>query len=192
MLLKILNLVYKNKIRPIIVPGRDITLVYIQRILLYGPLSTLINPSDIPVATMQYNMQDIQFTNPVTSIGDTSMKYLLELVALTLHKFNKERLTFSDQEIKEKLAIRDEKEKANIIAQYSKLTDEERAVELMNQRLGLGKYAVGGTKVIYSYDKEYYDIERQKRVDAGITEIPGSEIQEEGYEHNQHADDDYE
>ena len=185
-------LVYKNKIRPIIVPGRDITLVYIQRILLYGPLSTLINPSDIPVATMQYNMQDIQFTNPVTSIGDTSMKYLLELVALTLHKFNKERLTFSDQEIKEKLAIRDEKEKANIIAQYSKLTDEERAVELMNQRLGLGKYAVGGTKVIYSYDKEYYDIERQKRVDAGITEIPGSEIQEEGYEHNQHADDDYE
>ena len=182
-------LAYKNKIRPIIIPGQDITLVYIQRILLYGPLSTLINPSDIPT--------DNSFVNPVTTIGDTSMKYLLEIVALTLNKFNKERLTFSDNELKEKLAIRDEKERSNIIAQYSKLTDEERAVELMNQRLGLGKYAVGGTKVIYSYDKGYYDLERQKRMDAGITDFPGPEIEgfdivEEGYEHNQHADDDYE
>ena len=123
------------------------------------------------------------------------MKYLLEIVALTLNKFNKERLTFSDNELKEKLAIRDEKERSNIIAQYSKLTDEERAVELMNQRLGLGKYAVGGTKVIYSYDKGYYDLERQKRMDAGITDFPGPEIEgfdiiEEGYENNQHADDD--
>ena len=90
------------------------------------------------------------------------------------------------------MAIRDEKERSNIIAEYSKLTDEERAIELMNQRLGLGKYAVGGTKLIYAYDKDYYDLERQKRFAAGIIEFPGSEIQEEGYEHNQHGDDDYE
>ena len=91
-----------------------------------------------------------------------------------MNKFNKERLAFSDTELKEMIAIRDEKERSNIIAQYSKLTDEERAIELMNQRLGLGKYAVGGTKLIYAYDKDYYDLERQKRLAAGIIEFPGS------------------
>ena len=44
-------LAFKNKIRPLVVPGRDSTLVYIQRALLYGPLATLINPSEIPDGT---------------------------------------------------------------------------------------------------------------------------------------------
>ena len=101
-------------------------------------------------------------------------------------KCNDEKLTFSDKQLKEKIAIRDEKERYNIIAQYSKLSDEERAVELMNQRLGLGKYAVGGTKVIYAYNAEYYDLERQKRIEAGIVEFPGLNLEvEEGYDHNQ-------
>jgi hypothetical protein len=200
---------YKNKIRPIVVPGRETTLVYIQRTLLYGPLATLINPSEVPVGT--------EIKSPVKSVGDPSMKYLLEIVAITLNKFSKERLTFSDQQLKEMIAIRDEKERSNIIAEYSKLTDEERAVELMNQRLGLGKYAVGGTKLIYAYDKDYYDLERQKRLAAGIIDFPGSgsgemlppdgravdengfriytdgEMERDGgYDHNQHGDDDYE
>ena len=96
---------------------------------------------------------------------------------------HKEKLTFSDQQLKEIIAIRSEKERTNIIAEYSKLSDEERTIELMNQRLGLGKYAVGGTKLIYSYDKDYYDLEREKRIAAGIVEIPDVE---EGYDNIQH------
>jgi hypothetical protein len=93
----------------------------------------------------------------------------------------------------------------------------ERAVELMNKRLGLGKWAVGGTKLIYAYDKDYYDLERQKREAAGIIDFPGlgpdqmeafegrevdefgfpvygdAEFEREGgYNHNQHEDDDNE
>jgi hypothetical protein len=137
-------------------------------------LATLLNPSDIPKGT------DVK--SGVKSIGDPSMKYIMDIVSFTLNKFNKERLTFNDQQIKEIIAIRNEKERTNIIAEYSKLTDEERTVELMNQKLGLGKYAVGGTKLIYAYDKEYYDIERTKRLEAGIIEFPDSE---EGYDHNE-------
>jgi hypothetical protein len=33
---------------------------------------------------------------------------------------------------------------------------------------------VGGTKLIYAYDKDYYDLERQKRLAAGIIDFPGS------------------
>ncbi|NBY41447.1 MAG: hypothetical protein EBQ66_11340 [Flavobacteriia bacterium] len=145
---------FKNKIRPIVVPGREKSLVYIQRAMLYGPLATMINPSEIPPGT--------EIKSSVKSIGDPSMRFLLELVALTLNKYKRERISFNDQEIKELIAVRNEKERVNVIAEFNKLTDEERAVELMNKRLGLGKWAVGGTKLIYAYDKDYYDLERQR------------------------------
>ena len=200
---------FKNKIRPIIIPGHDKTLVYIQRTILYGPLATMINPSEIPVGTA--------ITSTVHSIGDPSMRFLLEIVALTLRKFKSEKLSFNDREIKELIAIRNEKERVNVIAEFDKLSDEERGIELINKRLGLGKWAVGGTKLIYAYDKDYYDLERQKREAAGIIEFPGlgpdqivsldgrpiditgfpiisdTEFEKEGgYNHNQHGDDDHE
>jgi hypothetical protein len=200
---------FKNKIRPIVVPGREITLVYIQRAMLYGPLATMINPSEIPQGT--------EIKSPIKSIGDPSMRFISDLIALTLNKYRNERLTFNDQEIKELIAIRNEKERVNVIAEFNKLTDEERAVELMNKRLGIGKWAVGGTKLIYAYDKDYYDLERQKRDAAGIIDFPGigpdqiealdgrpideygfpvfgdAEFESEGgYDHNQHGDDDNE
>jgi hypothetical protein len=148
------------------------------------------------------------------------MRFLLELLALTLTKYRKERLTFNEQQLKELIAIRNEKERVNVIQEFDKLTDEERAVELMNKRLGIdgiNKWSVGGSKLIYAYDKDYYDLERQKREAAGIIDFPGlgpdqfapmegREVDEfgfpvfsdadfeveGGYEHNQHGDDDNE
>ena len=197
---------FKNKIRPIVVPGRDITLSYIQRAILYGPLAILINPSEIPEGT--------EITSPIKAMGDPSMRFLLDIVAFSLDKYYKERLSFNDKEIKELIAIRDEKERVNVVAEFNKLSDEERAMELMNKRLGLGKWSVGGTKLIYAYDKDYYDLERQKRLNAGIVDFPGPNAdanpgreidamgfpmhsaeeyeQEGGYDNNQHGDDDYE
>lgn len=203
---------FKNKIRPIVVPGREKSLVYIQRAMLYGPIASMINPAEIPTGT--------EIKSSIRSIGDPSMRFLLELLAHTLIKYRKERLTFNDQQIKELIAIRNEKERVNVIQEFDKLTDEERAVELMNKRLGIdgiNKWSVGGTKLIYAYDKDYYDLERQKRETAGIIDFPGlgpdqntpldgREVDEfgfpifsdgdfegeGGYEHNQHGDDDNE
>jgi len=45
----------------------------------------------------------------------------------------------------------------------------------MNKRLGLGEWAVGGTKLIYKYDKDYYDLEREKDEAAGIDNWRSSE-----------------
>lgn len=103
----------------------------------------------------------------------------------------------------------------NIIKNFDKLTDEEKHIELQNKRLGLGKWAVGGTSKIYKYDAEYYDEEREKRLAAGIVEFPGrdqldpalgrevddlgfhvytdAEMEADGgYDFNQHGDDDTE
>jgi hypothetical protein len=204
---QILN--FKNKIRPLVVPGRDLTLVYIQRAMLYGPIATMINPSEVPKGS--------EISGAVKSIGDQSMTLLLQLVALTLNKFKREKLSYNDQEIKEFIAITNEKERVKVIADFNKLTEDERKMELINKTLGLGKWAVGGTKLIYAYDKDYYDLERQRREAAGIIDFPGlgpdqsrpqngREVDESGfpvygddvferdggYDHNQHGDDDYE
>lgn len=203
---------FKNKIRPIVVPGREKSLVYIQRAMLYGPLASMINPAEIPAGT--------EIKSTVRSIGDPSMRFLLELIALTLAKYRREKISFNDQQLKELIAIRNEKERVNVIQEFDKLSDEERAVELMNKRLGIdgiNKWSVGGTKLIYAYDKDYYDLERQKREAAGIIDFPGlgpdqfapyegrqvdefgfpvfgdADFEGEGgYDHNQHGDDDYE
>jgi hypothetical protein len=199
----------KNKVRPIVVPGRNASLIYIQRALLYGPLATLLNSAEIP--------KGAEIRSPSKSVGNPSMKFLLETIASTLNKYKRERLSFNDQEIRDLIAIRNEKERTNVIAEFNKLTDEERAIELTNKRLGLGKWAVGGTKLIYAYDKDYYDLERQKREAAGIIDFPGlgpdqmkpmdgrpvdeyglpifndGEFEADGgYNFNQHEDDDYE
>jgi hypothetical protein len=156
---------FKDKIRPIVVPGREMSLVYIQRALFYGPLASLINAGEMPPGA--------EVVSPIRGLGDPSMRFVGELVVISLTKYKRERLSYNDQELKELIAIRNEKERVNVIAEFDKLTDEERAVELINKKLGLGKWAVGGTKLIYAYDKDYYDLERQKREAAGIIDFPG-------------------
>jgi hypothetical protein len=46
-------------------------------------------------------------------------------------------------------------------------------IEKIKIKLGIGEYAVGGTKAIYAYDQERYDIEREERAQAGIIDFPG-------------------
>ncbi len=156
---------FKNKLRATLVPGRDKTLEYIQRALLYGPLATLLDPSSIP--------PDTELVTPVRSIGDPSMKLVTELVILTSDKFNKEKLSYNDQQLRELVAIKNEKEKMNIIKEFDRMSDEERTVELMKKRLGLGRWSIGGTKLIYAYDQDQYDRERLERERAGIIDFPG-------------------
>jgi hypothetical protein len=135
---------------------------------------------------------------------------LFKLVIQQLHKFYKERLTLSPEEIKNMIAMSDEVERVHVVKEFDILTDEERQIEKVKKILGIGKWAVGGTKLIYAYDADYYDLERQRRLDAGIMDFPGLGIndvpegrevddlgfaeggEEDGYDFNQHEDDDNE
>jgi hypothetical protein len=183
---------YKNKIRKTVVPGGSLSLTYIQKALFYGPIATLMKPVGKEV---------------------TPMKFIAKFIIQSLDKYNKEKLSYSDKDLKDLIAIRDEKERVNVVKEFNKLTDEERGMELMNKKLGIGKWAVGGTKLIYAYDKDYYDLERQKRLNAGIMDFPGlgnSDVPQgrqmdefgfptsndneldSGYDNNQHGDDDNE
>ena len=198
---------YKDKIRPLSVPGRQFTLSYFQSVLLYGPLGMMMSSFHLP--------EGAKGKSAVRELGNPSIQYLLGLIQTALDKYQKERLSFNDQEIKNRMAIRDEKERVMVVKEFDKLTDEERAIELMNKKLGLGKWAVGGSKLIYAYDKDYFDVEREKRIAAGIIDFPGmstgelpapegreydkygfpvyhdDEFEKEGgYDHQQHGEED--
>jgi hypothetical protein len=154
-----------NNIRSSKVPGRELLLEYVQQAILYGPISQLLNSSMDPDES-EYSSSE--------SRHDSSLDFLLELISHQLRKYKDESLAFDDEKIKYLIAVRNEKERVNIIREFNGYTDEQREVELMNKRLGLGKWAVGGTKVIYAYDADYWDEERTKRLDAGIFDFPGS------------------
>jgi hypothetical protein len=155
---------------------------YIKELILYGSLHFLLHPDGNIV--------------------------LLDIITKLLRKFYKEKISFDSEAIKNMIEIGNEKERVKVIKDFDKLSPEEKAVELMNKRLGLGKWSVGGTKVIYAYDKDYYDLERQRRLDAGIIDFPGlgneympdaievddlgfeiSNEEEDGYDHAQQNDD---
>jgi hypothetical protein len=62
------------------------------------------------------------------------------------------------------------------INRLDKLTPEEKKVELMKKRLGLGEWAVGGTKAIFSLDPDQYERERVQRIEMGLGDfVTGAE-----------------
>lgn len=155
---------YKNIIRSTLIPGRDKALIYFQQLIIYGTLATLIDPDHIPDEAM--------VQNPVKSSGQSSSRFIVQMLVNILTKYKKERISYNEEEIRTQIAIRDEKERVHVIKEFNKLTEEERQVELINKRLGLGKWAVGGTSLTYKYDADYYDLERYKREQAGIGSHP--------------------
>ena len=140
--------------------------------------------------------------------GNEITNYMINVISFQLKKYAEQKLVSDPTIIKARIESRNEKERTDIISKFDKLNPEERRQEIINKRLGIGKWAIGGTKAIYKYDKEYYDLEREKRLDAGIIDFPGMnagldgpqvdelgfsmEGDEDGYDNNQHGDDDYE
>ena len=152
---------FMNKIRPSQIPGKDMLLKYIQRAILYGPIYTLLDASHYPENSFPQGS------------SDKSIRFLMDYVSYQLQKYDLEKLAYDDAKIKNRIAVRDEKERVSIIKRFDSLSEEERQVELINKRLGLGDWARGGKKAIYSYDKEHFDFEDRQRHEMGISNFPG-------------------
>jgi predicted Zn-dependent protease len=91
------------------------------------------------------------------------------------------------------VARRDEVEKMRIISKFDRMTPEEKAAELINKRLGLGTWAIGGTDAVYKYNSAQYERERIERGEmVGLVEGAVADTgAEEGYSNEQVGEDDY-
>ena len=156
---------FKNRLRPQTLTGKSNTVEYIQRLIVYGPLSELIDPGFIP--------SDIDHIGLDRIVIDSSIRAIITLVSTSLEKYSREKISFSDAEVRNMIAVRNEKEKTNIIRSMDNMTDDERGIAVLTKQLGIGRWAVGGTSAIYAYDPDQYDREREERLGAGIIDFQG-------------------
>jgi hypothetical protein len=163
---------------------------YIQQLILYGSIASLLNP------------QRGASNEQPRRLNDSSESLLIEIVAATILKYDAQNILYDDKKIKELIEIRNAKERATILDKLNNMTEEERQIELMKKRLRMGDWAIGGK--IHVYDGDIYEIEAQQRRDMGISDFPASELppdfgqvddrhvpaqEEDGYDHRQQFDD---
>jgi hypothetical protein len=158
------------------------------------------------IVSILKDMVDTNVISPTNFLNNTSIdatsnapKIILKLL---IQKYKNERFRLTDEEIRIEIAKRNEKEKMEIISKFDRMTKEEKAVEKIKKKLGLGDWAVGGTKAIYLYNPEQYEKDRIQREQMGFVDFP-SELQaieaqddnfykqNNGCDHTQVAEDDY-
>ena len=119
-----------------------------------GPIADLVNPNHVPTEAMALN----------TSTTGKSSIAILELMKRLILQMNTEKLTYSAEAVQNRIAAASEKEKNIIIDYFDKMSDEDKRVELLKKRIGIGRWAIGGSKLIWQYDPEQYDKEREARL----------------------------
>jgi 3-dehydroquinate synthase class II len=116
----------------------------------------------------------------------------MQILSICLGRFRAEGLNFTGEEIRNMIARRDEVEKMRIIGKLDRMSPEEKAAELINKRLGLGDWAIGGSKAIREHNEQQYERERRERGEmVGLLEGAPAADETEGYDNAQTGDDDY-
>ena len=77
----------------------------------------------------------------------------------------------TDEQIKERVAARIEKEKQMFIQKMDKKEPEMRKLELTKKKLKIGDWSVGTTKKLFSYDPEMFEFERSQRAEMGVPDF---------------------
>ena len=166
----------KNRLRPVYFVGGINTFQYIQAAFLYGPLAELFNSSKLPIATERFALQDTEADEGEALVKkkkkptyfDTSIELLIKIIGASIDKFQEYRLGYNDDEIREIIQQRAEKEKQNILSKLDRMSDEQRRVATINMRLGLGRYNVDTLKSIVKYSADQLALERKENEEAGI------------------------
>jgi hypothetical protein len=151
-------------IRPLQVPGGRQTYIFFLKFCLFAPLANFVDPNILPIT---------RGTEVPESHVEQEALFPARFVTDMLNRFKNEGFKFTPEQIRELIAKRNEMEKSNIIKEMNDMSRAGKDIEKIKMRLGLGKWAAGGTKGIYAYDQDRYDIEREERAKAGIIDFPG-------------------
>ena len=155
-----------SSLRPLQIPGGAQTYGFFLKFCLYAPLANFADPNTLPLPEFS------AVEAPASQVEQQALfpaRFISEMAA----RFRGEGFHLTPEQIREMIAERNEKEKANIIRKMNDMSRAARDIEKTKIKLGIGEYAVGGTKAIYAYDQDRYDIERDQRAEAGIVDFPG-------------------
>ena len=173
----------QNNLRTDYIPGGEIGIPYIISSIILGIMEEFCNPNITPRSMIEDGVELINSVN-------TEAKYPMLIVSACIDHFNREGFQFTDEQIKNDIERRTQMERKLFTTRGDNMTPEEKQVFLLNKRLGLGEFAIGGTRAIRVYDEEQYELERQQRFEMGYTEET-DKGQEAGYDHAQMGEDDF-
>jgi len=149
-------------------PGGAIGVKYLKYALFLGPFAELLDLNRAPpgaggeVAT--------------TSLVDKSGTILTAFINGCMAQFEGESLSYSPDEIRLRIAKAAEKEKMNFIGDLDKMDDDGKQVELVNKALGIGRWSIGGSKLIFAYNADQWERERDERIRRGENDLyPGQD-----------------
>ena len=151
-------------LRPLQIPGGSQTYEFFLQFCLYAPLAYFVDPSVLPLST------DVEVPN---SQVEQQALFPAKFISDMTNRFKEEGFKLTPEQIRELIAKRSEMEKSNILKKMTEMPRAAKEIEMIKMRLGLGDWSVGGTKGIYAYDQDRYDIERDQRAQAGIIDFPG-------------------
>lgn len=153
--------VFIKILRPTVVRGGTIATSFLQRCIVAGIFAEFIMPNHVP-------SNEPGLVAPTSAIS-VPAKMPARILQACLLKYKQEGLLYTEEQIREMIQDRMEKEKAAIIRDKNDMSPEQRKLDNMLQRLGMGKWAVGGTKAIWRYDPNQYVSEKDAMEAAGIT-----------------------
>jgi len=159
--LSVVSPLFIRILRPTIIRGGAIATQFLQRLIVGGIFAEFIMPNHVP--------QNVPGLSAPLSAVSLPAKLPAKILRACLLQYKQEGLNFNSEQIREIIQDRMEKEKAKIIKDKTDMTPEERKLDNLLQRYGMGHYAVGGTKAIWKYDPKHYVTEREEMLAAGIT-----------------------
>ncbi len=143
----------------------------ILRIILYGPLISLLDPAVHP----EYP-EGIEVSAEPGRSDDTIKKFVVDCLIL----YSKERYVFNSEEVRQKIEEAKEKEKNKIINYLDTLPPEIRNLELQKRRMGIEQWEEwGAVDPLESFDM----------LGSNPTEYGGDREEGNGYDVNQQYDD---
>jgi hypothetical protein len=147
----------KTAVRGPYIPGGGVGVPYLTVALLGGILSEFMNPNVVPPGGGEG-----------AAAVDTGARAPIQILDVLVQKLRGEGLNFTPEQIREAIEDRTRRENAIFTRKYDNMTPEQKQVEKMKKKLGLGEWAVGGTAAVYRYDEAMYEFERKQREAMGL------------------------
>lgn len=144
-----------NRIRfsaKVSLPAATIFLNKILRIFVISALANLIDPDVMAV--------DEEGKDVAGGPGN-SEAFLQSFVVEMVKKYKTEYLVYNPNIIKQKIEEANEMEHQRFIDHLDKLPQNMRKLEMTKKRLGIGMWAIGGTKATYQYDPDHWEANRE-------------------------------
>jgi len=173
---------FQSSIRGVSLPGGSFGVSYLLKSAIAGILYEMMN-------------SNIGFPNTYQSVDSSEEdtgSLVKEVISELIIRYDSESFKLTEDEIRLAIAKRNEQEKKLFINKLDLMIPEEKQLELLNKRLGIGDWARGGSKGIYAFDKEQYNFERNQRIQMGISNPQETASQlDSGYESKEINEDDY-